>query len=472
MHLKEAPIRYAILFLPWVLSLLVESQPLISYIFAWLGSFFIFFLSYSGFLKPLPQDRPAAAQIMRPVFIVQVIFAGYMCCTSIFYVLNLYGYSNFHPGYVILDAQQMDLTAQCQRYYCLAHASFTTGIMLFMNYPVKQVVKVEQSAIVDLLFWTAVLTFPVSVIFLMVPGLSQVSNQFTSLSFIACTVALAYAIPHKKIKKTLICCFLYGSNFYTALISGFKEPIILSVLMLGVFLYPSYKKAVLATFIPALIFLFLVLPTYASVFRASAWTGGQNSEDARNEALDAALNKSSVADETTWAFLVNRLSEIQMFTQFVQSTPKQIDFYGFNLVNQSFIAVIPRVFWPGKPSTEELVMQRVYDAGVVNPHSSVSAKPAFIVDAYLSGGAWGIFLCLFVYGAAVQLISLKAEALFGGYDLGVALVFSGLFQIFWRGLSFEFILNNVIWSYVTMLALAKILRVAGILAPIKGTATD
>src|SRR5206468_1486574 len=99
----------------------------------------------------------------------------------------------------------------------------------------------------------------------------------------------------------------------------------------------------------------------------------------------------------------------------------------------------------------DLIMQRVYDAGVISRAAKVSAKPAFIVDAYLSGGALAIFIFLFIYGAIAQLISQKAETLFGGYILGTALIFSGLFQIMWRGASFEFIINTIFWSYITML---------------------
>jgi len=155
-----------------------------------------------------------------------------------------------------------------------------------------------------------------------------------------------------------------------------------------------------------------------------------------------------------------------MFTTYVQSTPKNIDYYGLQLLKQSAIAIVPRAFWPSKPSTEELVMERVYDAGVIRRGSNVSAKPAFIVDAYLSGGTLGIIISLFLYGAIAQLISLKAEKLFGGYTLGTALIFSGLFQIFWRGLSFEFLINSVFWSYISMLAIFRVLRYTRILKEI------
>jgi hypothetical protein len=457
--------RLLALYIPWVLSLLFKSDPSLSYFIAWLGSFYIFSLTLTGWVKPLPDDRSFAEQLMRPILLVQIIFAGYTCCTSIFYMLNVLGYTNFHKTseFLLIDMERLALTAQCQRYYCLGHAAFVTGILMVMRYPDKQKFKVDIGNLAEILFIAALVSLPLSIIFLKVPGLSQFSNQFSSLSFIAGTLALAFAIPQKKVWNTVICVALYFSNFYSALTSGFKEPIIISVMVLGIFLYPTYKKLVLFTFIPALLILFLLLPTYARVFRQNAWSGDIDADDATQLALDAALNDDTETTDTNWNFLVYRLSEVDMFTEFVQSTPEKIDYYGLDLVKQSFTAIIPRIFWPSKPSTEALVMERVYDAGVVNRASSVSAKPAFIVDAYLSDGNWGIFIALLIYGAAAQFISQKAEKLFGGYLLGTALIFSGLFQIFWRGLSFEFIINTVFWSYVTMIIVHKILVAKNIL---------
>nr|MBB6150987.1 hypothetical protein [Mucilaginibacter sp. SP1R1] len=388
-----------------------------------------------------------------------------MACTSIFYFMDVMGYQNFvRLNYVLIDQERLQLTAQCQRYYCLGHAAFVTGILVFMDYPVKKKYYIDKQKLANLLMMFAVISFPVSVLFLRIPGLSQFYFQLNSLSFIAGTLALAFAIPLKKIGNTLICLSFYFFNFYQALLSGFKEPIIVSVLVLGVFLYPNYKKAVAFTFVPLLLLLFMFLPTYNRIFRQNAWSGETNADEASQLALDAALNNdSSDDDNSNWGFLAFRLSEIDMFTKFVQSTPKQVDYYYFDLLKQSGTALIPRIFWPSKPSTEDLIMERVYDAGVVNRASNVSAKPAFIVDAYLSGGALGIFLCLFAYGAIAQSIALKAEKLFGGYILGTALIFSGLFQIMWRGISFEFLINSVFWSFISMLAIHKILTVTNIL---------
>ncbi|WP_428328403.1 exosortase Y-associated Wzy-like protein [Mucilaginibacter sp.] len=454
--------KFIVLFIPWAISCLFSFAPGTSFMIAWLGSFFIFFMTLTGKVKPLPTDRTIPEQVMRPIFIVQIIFAGYMSCTSIFYFLSVLGYQYFSRAgaALLIDSDKLALTAECQRYYCLGHAAFAAGILYFMNYPVEKKYYIEKDILANLLMKTAVITFPVSEIFLRLPGLSQFYYQLSSLSFIAGTLALAFAIPLKKIPNTLICLSLYLFNFYQATISGFKEPIIISVLVLGLFLYPSYKKIVIVTFGPALILLFIILPSYVASFRQNAWSGDENAQDASKIALDASLNNN---DNTNWEFLVYRLSEIDMFTLFVKSTPSQIGFYKTQLLEQSAIAIIPRVFWPSKPITEDLVMQRVYDAGVVNQNSSVSAKPAFIVDAYLSAGTFGVFIFSFLYGAIAQIIALKAEKLFGGYTLGTALIFSGLFQIFWRGLSFEFLINSVFWSYISMLVIFKILRSRNIL---------
>jgi len=449
--------RYIVLFIPWALSLIFSSDPVLSYLTAWLGSFLIFIITLTGWVKPLPDDRSFGEQLMRPVIIVQIIFAGYMCCTSIFYFLSVLGYDNFHRLGIVtfIDTEKLKITAQCQRYYCLGHASFIAGVLIFMKYPKEKIYYIENDKLANFLLTTALLTFPLSLFFLRVPGLSQFYVQFSALSFIAGTLALAFAIPLKKIANTMICLALYAFNFYQAFISGFKEPIIISVLVLGIFLYPNYKKLVTITFGPALIILFIFLPSYVNSFRQNAWSGDETAEDASHLALDAALNGDK--EDSNWGFLVYRLSEIDMFTTFVNSTPSQIDFYGLQLVKQSAIAIVPRIFWPSKPSTEDLIMERVYDAGVVRRGSAVSAKPAFIVDAYLSGGIFGIFVSLFLYGAIAQLISQYAEKIFGGYILGTTLIFSGLFQIMWRGLSFEFLINTVFWSFISMLVIQKIL---------------
>lgn len=457
--MKQVPIeRYLVLYLPWALSWVFNVEPIWSYFIAWLGSFFIFYVSMSGWIKPIPKDRSVADQLMRPIFLNQIIFAGYMCCTTVFYFMDVMGYEDFQKvnNYLLVDSQRLELLVQCQRYYSLAHAAFVTGMLLFMNYPETPKYSLSTTQLANLILRFALIALPVSIFFRMVPGLSQFSVQFNALSFIAGTLALAFAIPLRKSENIIIAFFLYASNFYTAFISGFKEPIIISVLILGIFLYPTYKKLVFVVFVPMLFSLFVLLPTYNQVFRANAWSGDASAADASQLALDAVLNSSNTKNETNWEFMVYRLSEVSMFTKYVQSTPSNIDFYGFQLVKQAIEVIVPRAVWPNKPITEELVMERVYDAGVIYRGATVSAKPPLVVDAYLSGGSLAIFITLLIFGSIVQLINIKAEQLFGGYILGTAMIFAGLFQIMWRGLSFEFLINAIFWSYITMLIIFQI----------------
>jgi hypothetical protein len=459
------PERFVVLFLPWIFSWLLSAFPQTSYLIAWLGSFFIFLITISGWVKPIPTDRPLSEQLMRPLFLTQLIFAGYMCCTTLFYYLDSLGYQNFHQFNDLFkpELKKLIIIAECQRYYCLGHAAFVSGTLLFMNYPVSKKYQLQNLDLTDFLLYTAIITVPISFIFTVVPGLSQFSAQFSTLSFIAGALALAFAIPQHKMQNIIIAGTLFCLNFYKSVLSGYKEPIILSFLVLAIFLFPFYKRVVILVFVPLIFLVFAVLPTYNQVFRQNAWSGDLSAEAASKIAFDAALNNSPEAEDSNWNFLVFRLSEIDMFIKYTQSTPRYTNFYGMKMIEQSFQSLIPRAFWPGKPNTENLVMERAFNAGITVKGMNVSAKPALIADAYLFSGGIGIFLVLFFYGAVNQLIALKAERLFGGYILGTALIYSGLFQIMWRGLSFEFLFNSALWSYITMLLIAKLLYALRIL---------
>src|ERR1700760_3211639 len=102
--------RYLALYIPWALSLLFKADHILSYFIAWAGSFFIFFITLTGWVRPLPKDRPYADQLMRPIFLVQIIFVGYMCCTSIFYFFSVLGYDNFHKisSCYLVDSDQLE----------------------------------------------------------------------------------------------------------------------------------------------------------------------------------------------------------------------------------------------------------------------------------------------------------------------------------------------------------------------------
>lgn len=457
--------KLAIIYLPFLLAWIFNSWPQVSYWTAWSGSFVIFYLSMSGRIKPLPKDLNVSQQLMRPVFLMQLIFAGYTCCTSVFYFLDAIGYNNFHQAgyYFKPDRHKLEMIAIAQRYYCLGHAAVVTGIFCAMKYPVQKKYTISQEKIVNLLLYMALAFIPIAFIFNHLDGLKQFSYQFNTICFISGSLALAFAIPLHRFPNIILSAILYGYNFYNAFLSGYKEPIIISILVIGIFLYPNYKKTVLLIFVPLLLIVFMLLPTYNRIFRQSAWTNETSAEDASKIALNETLHASSQDENSNWGFLVYRFSEIDMFIRYLETTPKQVPFYGYTMLRQSAEAVVPRIFWPSKPNTERVAMQRVYNAGISNEDVEVSAKPALINDAYLFAGSAGIVIILLLYGITAQLISQKAESLFGGYLLGSALIFSGLFQMFWRGLSFEFLLNSVFWSYISMLLIARLMFIFRIL---------
>lgn len=454
--------RYVLLYLPWILSSLFSYIPVISFGIAWFGSFYIFYLTYTGRIKLLPNDLPIAEQLMRPVFLVHVIFAGYMCITTIFYFLETAGWISFKGFSSPVNVMKLELVAQSQRYYCLAHASYITGILLYLK-PQPKRFSIAINDLPTFLMAFTLATLILSKVFLTLPGLAQLYFQLSALSFIAGTLSLIYSFKAGRLEFIAISAILFFLSFIDALLSGFKEPIIVNILVLGIFLFPFYKKIVLALFVPVMVALFLLLPTYNKVFRDKAWIEDESVDMASDAAISAITSDEEIEKNTTWSFFTGRLSEVQMFTGYIDTTPSLNEFYGFQLLTQSLEVLVPRIFWPDKPSTEELVMDRVYKTGVINSASNVSAKPALIVDGYLSGGSFGIFVTLLVFGAVTQIISLKAESLFGGYLIGTALMFTGLFQILWRGLSFEFLINSVFYSFITMLLIFMILRVLNVL---------
>ena len=450
-------VKYLTLFLPLILSYFLDTAPIISYITAWLGSFFLFYLSLTGFIAPLPTDLPFAQQMMRPLIIIQLIFCGFNFCSSIFYFLDSLGMQDWkwRPNYFV-DMKKIEGIAGAQRYYLLGHISLLLGIYSreVSKIKLKYKVREELDWSIFLLFFTFFGVIA-SFVFRYIPGLSQLADQFHNLSYLSGTYAFCYAIVNKNKNLIFYAGIFYIYNFITVLTSGYKEPIIISFMLIAIFMYPYYKRLVMIAGLPMIYICFVIVPAYVGAFRAI--NADEDNVASATEVRDKALNTALENKESNWEFLTGRLSEIGMFVQYIESTPKRIPYYGIQLVEQALIVLVPRIAWKDKPITEAIVMQRVYDAGVVNNISKVSAKPMYIVDGYLSGGILGIMISLYLYGFALQYLCGLAESWFGGYFLGTAIMFNGLFSIFWRGLSFEFILNAVLYSLLTMWVVQRVL---------------
>ncbi|RYG54370.1 MAG: hypothetical protein EOO01_01740 [Chitinophagaceae bacterium] len=450
---KTSPAKYLLLYVPFLLSIAV-GDPISSYLIAWAGSFFIFYVSFTNKIKPTSPELPLAEKIFKPLFLTQIIFAGYMSCTSIFYFLDQMGYKNFSKVYGLTPSlDELKYTAACQQYYLLGHAAFAHGLLALYKSEVVSKYRPKITNWPKFFMLAAIVCAPIGFVLSRTGALSVIGNSISGLALVAATISLALAIPLKQRGILVLSGILYISQLLQALKSGFKEPVIVSVMMLGLFLYPFYKRAVILTFIPLMLLLFTVLPTYVNTFRKQLSTG--DADEAKQEALKQ-VQESFSGDqlaETNWDFLTGRISEIGMFTKYKESTDTRGTYYGFQIVGQAGIALIPRVLWPSKPITEDVAMVRVLENGIVSDDVMVSAKPQYIVDGYLSGGLAGIWIALFFYGAMAQFFDNMCEKLFGGYFFGTAFVCTGIFGFLWRGNCFEFIFNNMLYGFLTLFLL-------------------
>nr|WP_263808706.1 hypothetical protein [Salinibacter sp.] len=448
-----------------MLAALLQESPTTSYLVAWGGSFWILWLTLSGTVKPLPGGRSLARQLFRPVGLTQFMFAGYTALTSIFYVLDLQGYFYLsHDPFQVASTSELALAAEAQRYYVLAHAAFSAGVLALMSYRRSGEWQFRTGVSRPwFILYLAGGLFCGSLVVSWIPGLGQIQGRFTTLAFVASVLSLAVSIVQGR--RTLIVANvgIYGVNLLQAFLSGWKSEVIVAFLLLAIFLYPWYKRTMTVLAPAVLLLLFAILPTYASIVRSMSWRGDVQAEKAAEVAFDRVLSDKTPMAEINWRFMTSRLSEIGMFTDYIEHVPEKRPYYGFQLVEHGAMGIVPRAVWPGKPNMERLAMERVYEAGVVEEYSAVSAKPKFVVDAYLSGGAFGVFLGGLLYGMLASLASRLAERWFGGYLLGSGLVYTALFKVFWLSNAFEFFFNTVFWSFMVMGALFVAGRMTGYL---------
>lgn len=450
--LEKLPHLYklGLLFIPYFISGFV-ANPITLFFTSWVGSIYIILLSWSGFIIPLPKDLPRDEQFFRPLYLTQLLFAGYGFLTSIFFFAD-------KMGYVFLDftanmaypESELAFYADCQKLYLLGHACYTTGLLLFYRYDhSKYEVKVESKAkfMVSLAFGL----FLFAIIGYFIPGLNQLSVKFRVLGYVISIFSLSAALEEKDKPMLRLSQVILLVNLVLAFISGSKEDSITILILLSIMLYPFYKKTVLIL-APILLYLWLsFVPILTNIFRSYNWYGGNDVITSYQLATDQISELSSEEfDNTSWKFFVDRFSEIGMFEVFVSNIPTLRPYYEWEIVNNAMISLIPRFFWPDKPLTEFIAMERIYDLGIVEEGSGTSAKSHYFADSYMSFGAVGIIFFLFLLGSLVAITSFYSEKWFGGYYWGSMIMFTGLFKIFWTGNSFEFIFNAILWSFIIL----------------------
>lgn len=459
-------IRYGLLFIPYVLAALLQGSPFLSYVVAWGGSFWIFYLTLSGWVKPLPGGGFLERQLFRPIGFTQLIFIGYTAVTSIFYFLSLNGFYYFdYSAFDVAVRHQRGLAAEAQRYYVLAHAAFSTGILLFMDYrrSGEWSIRWDGERVWFVLYVVVVLSVGAQAT-KFIPGLGQVQTRLTTLASVASVFSFALSVMQKRPRLILLTGAIYVANMYEAFLSGWKGAVLIHLIILFVFLYPKYKKTVTIVAPATLAILLMFLSVYGSTFRSLNWQGNISAEKAAEIATNRVVNTSTEGiKKNTWSLLTGRLSEIGMFVEYIDNVPENRPHYGFSIVEKGVLSIVPSAVWSGKPSMEQAAMERAYENDVIKRNSGVSAKPQFVVDAYLSGGALGIFVACLVFGIICSFASRLAERWFGGYLIGGGIMYLGMFRVFWQGNSFEFFFNDVFWGFAIMGALFIAGRWVGLL---------
>jgi hypothetical protein len=447
--------------LPWFIAQYLTHHPVLSFILAFCGSFFIFYATILSPLRCVGEDRSVSKQVMRPIILLQLIFAGYMCCTSIFYFVDHLGfeywrdlrYSHFHVN------EQTYLLAQSQRLVLLGHIALVTGIIaLQKTKPTKKYQ--SQIPLEEILIKLSLGTMIIALLMNYVLAMIQFKYYLLATSVSAQAFLIIRGLYRKKPMLILFGGLFFGLHFLNATLSGYKEILLVNVVTISFLAFPYFRKITAILFIPILYLLMYILPTLTTVVRKESWTGNKSPQAARAEAYEmfASGRNEDLIINNNWEFLTRRLSEINMFCQYLKETPAHQPFYGSEILKNALYALIPRAIWTQKPNTEKLSMERVYKAGVVNRLSPVSAKTRTVVDGYLSAGLTGVFLSMLFYGMISQWLCTKAEELFGGYELGCMIIFNGIFQPLWRGNNWEFIINNIVYGFILMMLLFYVLK--------------
>nr|WP_199076969.1 hypothetical protein [Pedobacter sp. ASV19] len=445
--------------LPWFLSLALVHHPVLSYLIAFSGSWFIFYYTLFSPWKYTNKDETQSLQIMRPIILIQLIFAGFMCCTSIFYFADHLGYKyfDFVKDNFTINSQTF-LIAKSQRMALLGHIGLVTGIQhqnktLFQKYQCT----IHLDSLLTRLYF---ITFLCVLVLDYFPAFLQIKYYLLHLSTCCLSYLFISGFSQKKPFQVTLSGTALSLQLLSATLSGYKENLLINLLLISFISFPYFRKTVLIFFLPLLYFLLYTLPTLTIMIRSSSWKNQKPAKEVRQEALEFLLSESEETkiSNNNWDFLTHRFSETDMFCQYIKAVPDHQPYYGIKILKNSFFALIPRIFWNQKPNTEKVSMERVYTCGAVNRLSAASAKTRPVTDAYLSGGFLIVFLAMFLYGLITQWLCNKAETLFGGYPLGCMIIFNGFFQPLWRGNNWEFLINNITYGFILMLLLFHLLK--------------
>ena len=336
--------RYIPLFLPFLLAYLLQDTPVTSYWVAWLGSFFILWATLSGKIKALPGERALAFQLFRPIVFTQLVFAGYTCLTSIFYFLSV----SSDGGVIGWASPVLPLVAEAQSYYVLAHASIATGMLLFMNYGDSGLFRVvSQMGANRMLLGISTGFFVLYLIVGFIPGFFQLSFRLRDVAIVASIFSFALSLIHREGTHVWVNAAIFGANFAAAIASGWKEDVLVLLMLFFAALFPYYRRAT-GTVAAVVFTLFVfIMPAFMSAYRNLAWYGQVAPSVAVKLAYEEIISGRVDLFATTEEFATGRLSEIGLFTGYLQQVPDNRPYYGTQIISQAALNLVPRLLWSG-----------------------------------------------------------------------------------------------------------------------------
>lgn len=457
--------RILIIFLPYIFGWLWEDLPAFSTAWSLAGSVFIVFISHTLWFRQSPESVPVTHRLLRPLSLYQFWFLVPHVVGGTIYTLHVAGYY-FWDRIAIPQENALATIAVCQRLMLLAHASVIAGMKL-VGFRYGQLKYVIPYVPPYSLIVTSFISLGAATVAATIPGLKELSVKFLDISFVAIMVETWLSVRRGHFTNIIVTLALLFFNFISMILSGWKGLVLWSSVALGSMFYPMMPRRVVLGGVAFVVFWAMYLHPFGQMLRPLTWTYGIEQDTAVAISIDYALNmplEERLAN--VWQTMIERNNELWMIEKYVKYVPDIRPYYGFDIIQQALVALIPRILWADKPNLERLAMERVYEAGVVSEGVTVSAKSSFYVDAYLSGGAPAIVLACLIYGMVGMLLSRLCERLFGGYDIGTCLIYTSLFA-FWvnSGVNFTFFVGAIWGSLLAMFLIFLCGRFMGLIVP-------
>lgn len=458
--------RIIVIFLPVIIGLLWLEEPGLSITWSLIGSVTIALVAQTRWFRQ-PGDQVALTdRLLRPQSMFHLLFVAYHIVGGAAYALNSAGYSPVGAGVTASFHHDVSTIAECQRLMLLAHASVTVGMKLagFRYSKPKYIIAAIPGYA---LLAVSLLASLVGTSLLGLPSFRHLGYRLLDISAAALLVEIAFSLRNRRYSNLLAALALLVLLLINQALSGWKGLTLWTMITLCALLYPMMSKRIVVIGIAFFIFWALYLHPFGLALRPLLWYQGVEQDKAIDISMDTALNMS--LDERlngAWTLMVGRANDLSQFGRYLEYVPEKHPYYDLDLAGESMVALVPRVIWPSKPDMEKVAMQRVYAAGVVSQQSVVSAKSNFFQDGYLSGGSLGVFISCFIFGILTMLLSRMCETLFGGYEIGTCLIFTGLFaSAINLPSAFIFFVGTVWTAIIIALSLFVIGRLLGWIVP-------